>query len=80
MSRKKMSFLKRKVIDFLVIEPKTYHPLRKVPTLKREISETAPGHHLSANSGEAGLGSTWEVSPEFESPWPGTGYEVRHRA
>lgn len=46
MSRKKMSFLKGNVIDFLVMGPKTYHPLRKVPTLKREISEstrTPPG-------------------------------------
>lgn len=75
MSRKKLSFLKGKVIDFLFIGPKTYHPLRKVPTLKREISDRAPGYHMGANSGEAGLGSSWVVSPEFESPWPGIDYD-----
>lgn len=57
MSRKKLSFLKGKV-DFLVIGPKIYNPLRKAPTLKREISERAPGYHLGAKSGDAGLESS----------------------
>lgn len=58
MSRKKLSFLKGKVEDFLVIGPKIYNPLRKAPTLKREISERTPGYHLGAKSGDAGLGSS----------------------
>lgn len=57
MSRKKLSFLKGKV-DFLVIGPKIYNPLRKAPTLKREISERAPGYHPGAKSGDAGLESS----------------------
>lgn len=73
-SRKKLTFLKGKVIDFLAIGSKTYHlsktGLRKVPTLKREISDRTPGYHMDAKSGEAGLGSCWEASP-----WPGTDYD-----
>ena len=68
MSRKKLSFLKGKATDFLVITPKTQHPLRKVSTLKSEISDRAPGHYTGAYSDEAGLGSSWEVSPQGESP------------